>query len=253
MRHIDSAFYGQHYPCERPCKSWCEHRKCDRTCGELCSPCLRCEISPQADSVVLTKCSKVLHCKHPCMGLEGESCPRVCFTCKPKDVETRLNGSLKLLAGIDNRKEVEKGLKADPSQLNFVEFLCDHCFEITSVNHFVTSKIRDSVRPLCPVCAKPFSGSKVFLSSIEKAETKFAEVKFASLERREREISQQPIGLLQSTGEERRLQTLISRDSNGMFGEKLRLLRRLLLGQVHLDFTSVLPNLILTPSCDACT
>ena len=58
-------------PCKEPCSWICPHYKCSKKCHEICN-------RPRCDH----PCRNTLQCKHPCIGICGEPCPRVCRICK---------------------------------------------------------------------------------------------------------------------------------------------------------------------------
>ena len=71
--------------CEEKCYIKCEHKKCMKTCCELCDrkPCnKRCEI--------------IMECGHQCYGLCGERCPNICEICKPDYLDIK-QGTVELL------------------------------------------------------------------------------------------------------------------------------------------------------------
>ncbi|KAG4081169.1 hypothetical protein HA402_014617 [Bradysia odoriphaga] len=92
-------------PCTRKCQNECSHSKCRMKCGSPCVPCQEpcewiCEhkrctklCKENCDRVVcLVPCKKLLPCKHPCIGLCGEPCPKLCRICNKDSVEEILFG-----------------------------------------------------------------------------------------------------------------------------------------------------------------
>ncbi|XP_037044307.1 NFX1-type zinc finger-containing protein 1-like [Bradysia coprophila] len=92
-------------PCTRKCQNECSHSKCRMKCGSPCVPCQEpcewvCEhkrctklCKENCDRVVCSvPCKKVLPCKHPCIGLCGEPCPKLCRICNKDLVEEILFG-----------------------------------------------------------------------------------------------------------------------------------------------------------------
>ena len=60
---------------QKPCESSCIHHRCRKLCYELCDrePCNE-------------PCTKLLRCKHPCIGFCGEPCPPLCRVCDKEEV-----------------------------------------------------------------------------------------------------------------------------------------------------------------------
>ena len=58
-------------PCKEPCSWKCPHYKCSKKCHEICD-------RPRCNH----PCKHILQCKHPCIGVYGKPCPRVCRICK---------------------------------------------------------------------------------------------------------------------------------------------------------------------------
>lgn len=87
-------------PCAQKCPNQCNHSKCPSTCGYPCSSCMekcvwRCKhkactqlCNEQCDrDLCMEPCTIILNCEHPCIGLCGESCPRLCRICNKAKVE----------------------------------------------------------------------------------------------------------------------------------------------------------------------
>jgi hypothetical protein len=60
---------------QEPCEWSCIHHRCRNLCYELCDrePCNE-------------PCTKLLPCKHPCIGFCGETCPPLCRVCDKDEV-----------------------------------------------------------------------------------------------------------------------------------------------------------------------
>ena len=60
---------------QEPCEWSCIHHRCRKLCYELCDrePCNE-------------PCTKLLPCKHPCIGFCGETCPPLCRVCDKDEV-----------------------------------------------------------------------------------------------------------------------------------------------------------------------
>ena len=132
----------QCFPCKEPCKWSCKHLNCNRLCYELCDrlPCNE-------------PCKKSLKCSHPCIGLCGEKCPRLCRVCDPAKV-----------------KEIFFGTEED-DDARFIQLTdCGHIFEVTSLDKWMNLEIASSVNEnnesrnennteialkCCPKCKNP--------------------------------------------------------------------------------------------------
>ena len=171
-------------PCERPCSLRCPHSSCGRPCGALCVPCMvpcgwrcthqrcaaRCS-QPCTRGPCKERCQlpNPRGCSHPCMGVCGERCPRVCAPCAA-------------LTGLEEGGGVPRGwvepltrcslaeVGADGSPL--VVLACGHIIDATMlaahVDHFDPLR-RDEVTddaamgrtitvPTCPECRAPLEG-----------------------------------------------------------------------------------------------
>ena len=119
-------------PCMEPCSWICPHHKCSKKCHEICD-------RPRCDH----PCKNTLPCKHPCIGICGEPCPRVCRICKKQK---------------NKFKNLCVGGKADTkSEARYIQLTCDHLFEVKTLDQLLDSQLKDSrvVGPLvCPSCRK---------------------------------------------------------------------------------------------------
>ncbi|GFS28363.1 NFX1-type zinc finger-containing protein 1 [Trichonephila inaurata madagascariensis] len=138
-------------PCKRPCENQCIHSKCPKKCGEPCDKCAEpCGWScPHKKCTQLCgeicnrkacdePCPKKLKCKHPCIGLCGESCPKECRICNEKEV-----------------KEVFFGME-DEDDARFVSLEdCGHIIEVTCLTQWMslsTEGKREIQMKACPKC-----------------------------------------------------------------------------------------------------
>ena len=115
-------------PCQQPCAWICLHYECSRKCHETCD-------RPRCDH----PCSNTLACSHPCIGICGEPCPRICRLCK-------------------NQKKKFKNLcvgKSDTSiETRYIQLSCDHLFEVGQLDQLLDAQL-EVVGPLmCPYCRK---------------------------------------------------------------------------------------------------
>ena len=114
-------------PCKERCSWNCPHYKCTKKCYEKCN-------RPRCDH----PCKQILQCRHPCIGICGEPCPRVCRICKQNDfnkwcVSTR---SLK-------------------NEIRYVQLSCNHLFEVKELDRRLDDQFKGNtiVEPL--VCPDP--------------------------------------------------------------------------------------------------
>ena len=145
-------------PCTRPCQRSCVHERCRKLCWEDCEPCLLpCALScPHFQCNNLCNencerpfcnesCQKRLRCGHPCIGLCGEICPRLCRVCNPRELAAIVPGSQE---NIDIR---------------FVQLYdCGHVFEVSYLDQWMHAdtdgKPVGSKRiylKCCPICSVP--------------------------------------------------------------------------------------------------
>ena len=144
-------------PCTRPCQRSCIHGRCRKLCYEDCKPCLLpCAWSClhfQCNNLCYENCErpfcnescpKRLRCGHPCIGLCGEMCPRLCRVCNPRQLEAIVPGSQQNI------------------NIRFVQlFDCGHVFEVSFLDQWMHTKVANAVGSgqiylqCCPVCPVP--------------------------------------------------------------------------------------------------
>ncbi|XP_043566132.1 NFX1-type zinc finger-containing protein 1 isoform X1 [Chiloscyllium plagiosum] len=142
-------------PCQRRCENVCKHSKCSKKCGELCIPCVEpCEwvcqhykchklCSEPCDRPPCNKpCKKFLKCKHPCVGLCGEPCPKLCRVCHYAELTEIIFGN------------------EDEPDARFVQLEdCSHIFEVTAFDHYMKQEQEDTKTAIklkeCPKCRMP--------------------------------------------------------------------------------------------------
>ncbi|XP_023929947.1 NFX1-type zinc finger-containing protein 1-like [Lingula anatina] len=143
-------------PCQRPCENRCVHSKCQKTCGEPCVPCMedcawackhhKCRklCSEPCDRPPCNEpCSRMLRCKHPCIGLCGEPCPKFCRVCNREEVT-------KIFFGTE-----------DEDDAHFVQLEdCKHYFEVSGLDQYFAMDSSDSKSmsiqlKCCPLCKTP--------------------------------------------------------------------------------------------------
>jgi hypothetical protein len=87
-------------PCMNKCKNQCKHSKCKKKCCEPCDPCMedcswkcqhkRCnrKCNEICDREICEEAcpKKIKKCGHPCIGVCGEPCPKLCRICHKEEV-----------------------------------------------------------------------------------------------------------------------------------------------------------------------
>ena len=123
-------------PCKEPCSWICPHHKCSKKCHEICD-------RPRCDH----PCRNTLQCKHPCIGICGEPCPRVCRICKNQKKKFQ-----SLCIGKPDRR----------NETRYIQLSCDHLFEVKVLDQLLDGQFMDStaVGPLvCPFCGRQIKSS----------------------------------------------------------------------------------------------
>ncbi|XP_065913466.1 NFX1-type zinc finger-containing protein 1-like [Dysidea avara] len=119
-------------PCKEPCSWKCPHYKCSKKCHEICD-------RPRCNH----PCKHTLQCKHPCIGVCGEPCPRVCRICKKQ--KKRFH---KLCVGLCDTK----------NETRYIQLSCDHLFEVKMLDQLLDEQFKEYntiIQPLvCPSCRK---------------------------------------------------------------------------------------------------
>lgn len=140
--------------CIEKCDNGCKHRKCLKLCSEQCDiP--KCNI----------RCDKLLKCKHQCIGLCGERCPKVCRICDPN------NECFNIFFGTED----------DPFSL-FYECGCGHAFEYTALDTYFESDKTISMTK-CPRCKSILSNEKRYSNIIKSKFIDIQKVKQVLLNR----------------------------------------------------------------------
>ncbi|XP_072169617.1 NFX1-type zinc finger-containing protein 1-like [Diadema setosum] len=158
-------------PCGRVCENHCQHSRCTKKCGESCKPCAevcpwKCKHfqcrkkcgEPCDRRPCMYPCDKMLKCNHPCIGLCGEPCPKLCRICNK-----------------DELTEISFGEDDEPDS-RFVELDdCGHVIEVTTLDRWMTL---DSDTPGgavsiqlkgCPRCKIPIRHNLRYGNAIKQA------------------------------------------------------------------------------------
>ena len=123
-------------PCKEPCSWICPHHKCSKKCHEICD-------RPRCDE----PCINILQCKHPCIGICGEPCPRVCRICKKQK---------------KNFRNLCVGNPDESNDTRYIQLSCDHLFEVKKLDQLLDGQLKDNTvtGPLvCPSCRKQIRSS----------------------------------------------------------------------------------------------
>ena len=165
-------------PCFEPCSRQCTHSKCLLVCGDICLTCpldvptqclhyfpMKCS-APSKTPLCTRNCELTLKCKHPCLGLCSEPCPKLCRVCNPDD------GSFDIFFG----EEAEKNSR-------FVTLPdCGHIFELAGLDDSLKSLAEKSVvtLPCCPnkECTRVISTSQRYHNSVKRIQSNVDDIKY---------------------------------------------------------------------------
>ncbi|ESO06284.1 hypothetical protein HELRODRAFT_65033 [Helobdella robusta] len=139
--------------CKQQCNTKCVHSKCSKLCGEICTNCneqcdwkcehFKCSMlchQPCNRKKCDLPCKKFLECKHPCVGICGEKCPKLCRLCNKKQLTEIFFGT------------------EDEDTACFVQLDdCGHVLEVTGLDSWVKQSFNDSAIKFicCPKCKTP--------------------------------------------------------------------------------------------------
>ncbi|PIK63034.1 putative NFX1-type zinc finger-containing protein 1 [Apostichopus japonicus] len=164
-------------PCVKHCENRCKHSKCVRKCGQSCTPCQEvCEWScahsecrrPCGESCVRLPCDepcrKLLPCKHECIGVCGETCPKLCRICNKDEVT-------EVLFGNEDKYDARFVLLED----------CDHIIEVVALDTWMeqTTVDEDTTVQLCvcPNCKTPIRRNLRYGNIIKQVRADVEEIK----------------------------------------------------------------------------
>jgi len=174
--HICNALCHQVCPpCQEECFFQCAHKMCLKKCGEPCLPCRepcqwRCqhyECSKLCDEPCdrpkcIVPCPLKLPCGHPCIGLCGEACPKLCRVCDRKLVMSNIFG------------------KQDCATAIFVSLGCGDIVEVEEMDKWMeTNQLANHAIALvrCPRCGHPIRETSRYNSQIKPVLSDIAEIK----------------------------------------------------------------------------
>lgn len=134
-------------PCRMPCQFECSHSKCQLECGEPCVPCKRpctwkCEhfqcsklcYEPCDREICRKPCQALLECSHTCIGVCGETCPKLCRIC---------------------HKDIVKEA-GDMPNARFIQLVdCGLLIEVDSLLQWLERDITIIQTAICPKCQTP--------------------------------------------------------------------------------------------------
>lgn len=137
-------------PCKEKCKNRCIHNYCGKQCGDECAPCAEdCEWQCEhykCDLICSTPCDRprcnepckkvISKCQHPCIGLCGEPCPKLCRICDKNEVT-----------------EIVWGTEDDPDA-RFIQLEdCNHIIEVTGLDKWMDEVKGEEIKlKECPRC-----------------------------------------------------------------------------------------------------
>lgn len=149
-------------PCRERCEWKCRHHKCSTGCGEMCDR-ERCD----------RRCRKTIQCGHRCVGLCGETCPKLCRRCDKEELQMIFLGN------------------EDKSNALYIElFDCRHVFEVSDLDYWMEMKNEDKDNEIqlkeCPKCKTPIRRSFRYGNIIKKTLADIEAVKKKTLDDQQR-------------------------------------------------------------------
>lgn len=167
-------------PCSLPCRNYCEHQKCKRSCGDPCEQCQdeyswECQhqklLVPCGEicanrTICEEPCPKKLTCGHSCIGVCGEKCPKLCRVCNEEADEFKENESRAMFIELND---------------------CSHVFEVRKLDKWIEGTefgLRETEEveikhKLCPKpeCQTPILSSHRYRLAISKTLADFEAIK----------------------------------------------------------------------------
>ena len=146
-------------PCDKECSRRCPHEKCTKRCSEPCGSCKQpCNWSCphyQCNNLcwecVSRRCPhdaprpQKLNCGHPCIGLCGETCPKLCGVCHAKKLVSMLGD------GPAKETEATRCLQL---------FDCGHLVKVEDMDAWMTRELGNDVQlARCIRCITPITFS----------------------------------------------------------------------------------------------
>ena len=146
-------------PCDRPCSWKCQHLKCNKLCGE---PCDRDRCTYSCDDKPCAK--RLIVCKHPCLGLQGERCPPVCHKCDT--VKNRVHQ-------IYSSDELDES-----ANHRYIELACKHIFSVQALDVWMELRRDEPIGwKRCPACSVPIMRTLRYTRTINQIRHDINEVK----------------------------------------------------------------------------
>ena len=94
-------------------------------------------------------CKHTLQCKHPCIGVCGESCPRICR------IKKRKKRFHNLCEGISDTK----------NKTRYIQLSCDHLFKVKMLDQLLDGQFKENtmIQPLvCLSCRKQINSTRSY-------------------------------------------------------------------------------------------
>ena len=163
-------------PCQKQCNNYCPHSKCPKSCYEPCDPC-REDYDWSCEHLQCTQkcgkicnqppcnepCHRLLPCGHQCIGLCGDTCPKLCRICHKEEASEILFGT------------------EDEPDARFVELTdCGHLFEYSGLDQWMENSGDDPNEvqlKTCPKCKTPIRKSLRYANHVTRVHRDFERIK----------------------------------------------------------------------------
>ena len=132
--------------CSEGCRVGCSHQsRCGKKCMELCE-------LPACNE----PCPIPQKCKHPCEGVCGEPCPRICRVCYYSTKKGKKRGGRKF----EFESYLQDRKLLDDKKCRFIQLPCNHIFSVDFMDKYMWEKKKGEQRiavKCCPKCSKPIT------------------------------------------------------------------------------------------------
>lgn len=182
------------FECKNKCSLGCKHSRCERICSDPCDR-LPCDFP----------CEKILECEHPCIGICGEACLKVCKVCEPE------NETFEVFFGFE-----------DEENARFYALECGHVFERIGLDKYMglgDEEVKDIDKAVqfktCPKCKRWIMRSSRYQEQIKKTFNDISKVKG-------RLVKESTVSINEFKVLERKVDELLRNDQNLNFWKKIK-------------------------------